>query len=341
MDLNDELRALADAVAGAPGAVVGVGSRTQFDVGDPVPTGAVPIAAPSGIVQFEPADLTVTVGAGTTCSELDRVLGEAGQEIALDPRDPDATVGGVLAVGTSGHRRLRDGPIRDAVLEVRFATGDGRLVKGGGPTVKNVSGYDLPRLIVGSFGTLGILGQVTLRARARPALARWGARPGPADEVLAALVQPSSVLWDGHTTTVLVEGHPDDVDRELLAGALTPVAGPPGLPEGRHRGRISVRPRAIAELGAGLDASGCRWLAEAGVGTVHVAADTGAALGAARTAAHASGGWLLREAGASDLDGFGIALPNLGVMGRLKAAFDPDGKLAPGRLPLAPTAVSA
>ncbi len=341
MDLTDALRALADSVGGATRAVVGVGARTQFDVGDPVPPDAFAITPPSGIVRYEPADLTVTVGAGTTCAELDDVLAAANQEVALDPRSRDATVGGVLAVGTSGHRRLRSGPVRDVVLEVCCATADGRLVKTGGPTVKNVSGYDLPRLLVGSFGTLAILGQVTLRARARAVATRWCARGVDPAELLAVLGRPSSLLWDGHTTTVLLEGHPDDLDRDALAGGLEQVAGPPGFPDGEHRGRISVRPREITTLAARLDAANCRWLAEGGVGTVHVATDTAAALADARSAAHACGGWLLREAGAPELDGFGIDLPNAAVMQRLKTAFDPEGKLAPGRLPLVPTAVSA
>ncbi|HEY5014217.1 MAG TPA: hypothetical protein VIK61_16150, partial [Acidimicrobiia bacterium] len=81
--------------------------------------------------------------------------------------------------------------------------------------------------------------------------------------------------------------------------------------------------------------AGCRWVAEAGVGTVHVAADTTSALAQARTVAHSAGGWLLREAGGGDgFDGFGHPLPDLPIARRLKAAFDPTGKLSPGRLPL-------
>ena len=79
-----------------------------------------------------------------------------------------------------------------------------------------------------------------------------------------------------------------------------------------------------------------RWLAEVGVGTVHVAADEEASLAAARRAATDAGGWLLREAGAPGLDGFGRALPNARLMERVRAAFDPTGKLAPGRLPRGP-----
>ena len=132
-----------------------VGGRTHWEVGGPPPDG-VEIGAPEGVFLYDPAELTVTVGAGTTVADLAGVLAAAGQECVLDPRDPTrATVGGTLAAGLSGHRRLRYGPLRDRLLEVRFVTGDGRVVKGGGPTVKNVTGYDVPRLLVGSLGTIG------------------------------------------------------------------------------------------------------------------------------------------------------------------------------------------
>jgi hypothetical protein len=98
----------------------------------------------------------------------DAVLAAAGQHCPLDPRDPAATVGGTLAAGLSGPRRLRYRPLRDRVLEVHLVTGDGRRVKGGGRVVKNVSGYDVCRLAVGSLGTLGVIAQVTLRCEPRP-----------------------------------------------------------------------------------------------------------------------------------------------------------------------------
>jgi hypothetical protein len=136
---------------------------------------------------------------------------------------------------------------------------------------------------------------------------------------------------------VLLEGEASDVvaERAAIAGALAPSAGP-DWPTGAHRGRISVRPSALRALAPALDMAGVRWLAEVGVGTVHVGADTEDRLAAARTAVTRHGGWLLREAGAPGLDGFGRDLPNRKLMERVGAAFDPDGKLAPGRLPLRP-----
>src|SRR5262249_53385457 len=114
------------------------------------------------------------------------------------------------------------------------------------------------------------------------------------------------------------------------------AATAPALPAGPHRGRISVRPSALRELAPALDTLGARWTAEVGVGTVHVATDDEHALAGARAAAVAAGGWLLREAGAPGLDGFGGILPNAKLMGRVLDAFDPEGKLSPGRLPVEP-----
>jgi glycolate oxidase FAD binding subunit len=357
----EELEDLARAVAAAE-VVAPLGAGTHADVGGALapPPGApvTEVRVAAGIVQYDPAELTVTVRAGTAVAELAAVLGAAGQECPLDPRDPAATVGGVLAAGLSGPRRLRLGPLRERVLEVRFVTAAGRLVKGGGPTVKNVTGYDVPRLMVGSLGTLGVLTQVTLRCQPRPPTRVWGVTDLDPAEVRRRVAAPSAVLWDGRCCRVLLEGHPDDVDDQLAAGALTrtedgpgeaggaaahPQADPQGdprddsrtatWPSGPWRGRVSVPPAALAALGPALDgAGGVRWLAEWGVGTVHVAADDADGLLRARAAAEAHDGWLLREAG-TGVDAFGRELPNADVHRRLKASFDPTGKLNPGRLP--------
>ena len=325
MDLSEAIDVLATSVAIAD-AVVPVGARTQWETGNP-PGDATGLRAPGGVARYEPEDLTVTVGAGTTCADLDAVLAERGQECPLDPRDATATVGGVIACGLSGLRRLRHGPLRDQVLEVRFVTADGRLVKGGGPTVKNVTGYDLPRLFVGSFGTLGVISQVTLRCRPRPEAACWVRADGPVDPY-----RPAAVLQDREHVWVRLEGTAADVDAQ--AADLTRCDAPV-LPEGAHRGRVSVPPGAVAAVGRELDrVDGVRWAAELGVGTVHVAGDDGSVLTAARATAHDHGGWMLREAGGDGIDGFGRPLPNAELMRRVKDAFDPTGKLSPGRLPL-------
>ncbi len=272
---------LQEAVAAAP-AVSTVGGRTHWEVGGPPPGGAevVEVSAPAGVVTFDPDDLTVTVNAGTTCADLAAVLAEHGQECALDPRDPAATVGGVLATGLSGHRRLRWGPLRDRVLEVRFVTADGRLIKGGGPTVKNVSGFDLPRLLVGSLGTLGVIARTTLRCQPLPAASVWCTTALDPFAVRAAVLRPACIRFDGTATHVLLEGETADVAAELAAIGGTPCAMP-AWPAGPHRGRISVPPAELRVLLDRLDAlrsTGVEWAAEMGVGTVHVAAGTADAL---------------------------------------------------------------
>lgn len=325
-------------VIAAANTVVAVGAGTHRDIGGATPPGATEVRVPSGIVSYEPADMTVTVRAGTSVDELETALAEHGQTCLLDPRAPAATVGGTLASGLSGHRRLRFGPVRDRVLEVRFLTGDGRLAKGGGPTVKNVTGYDLPRLFVGSLGTLGVIVQVTLRTQPRSECSSWSVGNSAPEWLRAHLFRPVCLAWDGRRTHVLLEGHPDDVAAEVASASLEPVDGPPSWPADSHRGRASVRPAAIASLGSRLDALDCTWLAEDGVGTVHIGTATEAALGEARIAVEAESGWMLREAGAPGLDPFGRTPANLDVMSRIKDAFDPAGKLNPGRLPYVPNA---
>jgi len=239
--------------------VVAVGGCTQFTP----PEGVRQVRAAAGIVAYEPAEMTVRVRAGTTVAELDAALAEHGQMVPLDPRVPEqATVGGVLAAGESGVRRLRYGPVRDTLLEVRFARADGRVVKAGGPVVKNVSGFDLCRLMVGSRGTLGVITEVVLRVRPRPAVSRWLMGAADPFAVRRKLARPSSILWDGDVTWVLLEGHPSDVAAEAagLGPAFVDSAGPTALPPHRW----SMRPSELR----GLEGSG-EFVAEVGVGTVH------------------------------------------------------------------------
>ena len=297
-----DLAAFAEEV-GSDGPVAPVGGRTQWDVGGAVDVSAREIAAPSGIVEFEPAEMVVRVRAGTTVAELDSALAARGQMVPLDPTDRErATIGGVLAVGHSGVRRLRFGPIRDTVLEATFVSAEGALVKGGGPVVKNVTGFDLPRLLVGSLGTIGILAEVVLRAQPLPVVSRWFRGSGDPFVARAQLFRPSSILWDGTSTWVLLEGHPADVEAELRAlggggAAWSEVESAPQLP----RARVSMRPRELRHVAAQA------FVAEIGVGTVHV-----------------------EQAPAREPDPSSRALHS-----RIKEAFDPTGRLNPGRTVLA------
>ena len=208
------------------------GGGTQWEVGG-LPSGdAREVKAPSGVWSFAPADMVVRCGAGTTAAELNEEIGRAGQMLPLDPLCPkEATVGGVLAVGRSGHRRLRYGPIRDLLLQVVFVNSLGQLIRSGGPTVKNVSGFDLCKLMVGSLGTLGFIAEVILRCQPVPEASQWftgeASTPDIPAKLLAELWQPSSILWNGERVWILLEGHPGDVANQ----AASPAAEAAGLRE--------------------------------------------------------------------------------------------------------------
>ncbi|HZU73877.1 MAG TPA: FAD-binding protein [Acidimicrobiales bacterium] len=295
------------AEVGPDGPVTVAGGMTQWDVGGPVDGSARVVRAPTGVVSHLPAEMIVRVRAGTTVAELDDALGSAGQFVPLDPPDPRrATVGGVLSVGRSGPRRLRWGPVRDCVLEVRFVSAAGELLKGGAPVVKNVSGFDMGRLLTGSLGTLGFLAEVVLRTHPRPAARRWLAGGGDPQQTFDSLYRPSTVLWDGARTWVLLEGHPADVaDQAGRLPGFAEVAGPPPLPAA---GRVSLAPSAALGWAAGLGPGS--FVVEVGVGVVH--------LGPEAAPAPAPPG--------PDPAAAAIAA-------RLKARFDPGGRLNPGRRP--------
>lgn len=239
---------------GADGPVTIAGLATR---GGPV-DGVRPVMAPVGIDWFRPDEMTVQCGAGTPMEELVGELASGGQTVAIPPT---GTVGGALAVGHSSQRRLGYGAVRDTLLQARYVNAAGEVVKAGGPTVKNVSGFDLCRLLVGSHGTLGFLGEVILRTRPIAAHEQWYSSSADPQLLLRALYRPLSMLWDGELVWVLLAGHPKDVEREAAANGLTPDDPPATLPTG---GRWSIPPGRIGSLpGTG------RFVAEVGVGIVH------------------------------------------------------------------------
>jgi FAD/FMN-containing dehydrogenase len=292
-----DLSAFADAV-GAEEPVRVVGGRTDWDVGGaPVPD-VREVRAPAGIVEHHPDEMIVRCGAGTPVAELGDALATHGQFVTL-PARPGATVGGVLAVGRSGIMRLGHGPVRDTVLEVRAVDARGRLVRAGAPVVKNVTGYDLCRLVVGSLGTLALVAEVVLRCRPLPRVSRWFAGETDPFALLRHLHRPASVLWDGTSTWLCLEGHADDVAGQARAVGLPEVGGPPALPTG---GRRSVPPSMLPAM----DPTDGRFIAEIGVGVVHTEYPT---------------------------EPDALRPEVLALNQAVKARFDPTGRLNPGRLP--------
>lgn len=125
---------------------------------------AVSTARLNAVIAHRHGDLTATIQAGAKLVDVNRVLAQHRQWIPLDPPASDrATIGGIVATNDSGPRRHRYGAPRDLIIGVEFARADGRLAKGGGIVVKNVAGYDLPRLLTGSFGSLGLIVTATFK----------------------------------------------------------------------------------------------------------------------------------------------------------------------------------
>jgi len=156
-------------------AVAPVGGGTQLQLG--MPPRRVDLAllttGLNHIVEYEPADLTVTVEAGMRFADLQAALGEHGQFLALDPAvDSNATIGGIIATNASGPLRFSFGSARDLVIGTRVANPDGSLTRAGGRVVKNVAGYDLNKLHIGGLGTLGVIVELSFKlAPIPPALA--------------------------------------------------------------------------------------------------------------------------------------------------------------------------
>jgi glycolate oxidase FAD binding subunit len=147
------------------------GGRTALDYGGIPrrPGAAVDLNGLNRVIDYPAADMTITVEAGITLAALARVLDTEGQRLCIDAPQPDrATIGGVFATNSTGPRRFGWGRPRDQIIGVGFVTADANVIKGGGRVVKNVAGYDFPRLLTGSMGTLGIISNVTLRVRPRP-----------------------------------------------------------------------------------------------------------------------------------------------------------------------------
>jgi glycolate oxidase FAD binding subunit len=123
----------------------------------------------SRVLEYAPGDMTVTVGAGVTITQLQSVLAEHRQRLALDPLWPErATVGGVIATNDSGALRVRYGGVRDLIIGITVVLGAGTIAASGGKVVKNVAGYDLPKLMSGALGTLGIITRAVFRLHPLP-----------------------------------------------------------------------------------------------------------------------------------------------------------------------------
>jgi len=307
---NDPALAAFAELVGDDGPVTVRGSGTRWELGGLVDPEATVVSAPVGVVDHIPAEMTVTVRAGTTVAQLQEVLGGAGQRTALPGRG--GTVGGAVAVGENGLYPRGTGTVAASVLQVRYVSAEGRLVTAGGPTVKNVTGFDLPRLMTGSLGTLGLLAEITLRTNPIPGLSCWlEAEAVDPFAVNDLLLHPSAVLADDARVWVLLEGHAADVEAEsrrlATLGTFVERDGPPPLPEHRW----SLPPAALRDVVAGA--------ADGATGPEPGSGPFVASIGVGHL-------WASQPQPPRPLDPV-----TQSINGRLKSNFDPTGRLNPGR----------
>lgn len=226
--------------AGEPVRIIGGGTRQALGGVVDAPR-TVSTAALSGISLYEPGALTMVAGAGTPLAEIEAALAAEGQRLAFEPMDHRAllgssgepTIGAVAAMNNSGPRRIQAGACRDAMLGARFIDGRGDVISNGGRVMKNVTGYDLVKLMAGSWGALGVITEVSLKVLPAPEASATVLVTGLNDvtavsAMSAALGSPFDVTGAAHlpgqVTMVRVEGFASSVTyraerlRELLTG---------------------------------------------------------------------------------------------------------------------------
>jgi glycolate dehydrogenase FAD-binding subunit len=295
------------------------GADTKAYLGEQRPADLVlETRAMSGIVDHVPADLTVTVRAGTPFAELRDILGASGQMLPLDPpHASSATIGGVVAANSNGFWRLRYGGVRDLLIGIVVALADGSVARAGGRVVKNVAGYDLDKLFIGSFGTLGVLAEATFKVLPLPSATALALAPCSsaaaafkiADALLHTALRPAALVVEGSPggwrTLVAAAGERAQVDRTIADAVraaaavgssaerleddalLSPLRELPARAVDGALVRVALplgAQRSFVETVAGLDAfASCVVDAGSGLARVHLRGDDDAVVSAADT----------------------------------------------------------
>lgn len=198
-DLCEAVRSGTCAVIAGSGSVAG-----KSFLGD-----AVTLRAPAGIVAHTPEELTLKVLAGTPVEEIHEILAVRGQRLRMPSI---GTIGGAVATRRNGMHPETNASLPNTLLMARFVSGRGDLVTGGGPTVKNVSGFDINKILVGSWGVFALIVEMTLRVEPIPACSRWFSGASEAASLAVSSLYRPSVCHESDTGWIVcLEGHPHDV----------------------------------------------------------------------------------------------------------------------------------
>ena len=327
---------LAEASAGGLKVLVWGGGTHQGLGHRVVPDLVISTSRLNRLLAWEPDDMTVVIEGGMGVADLEARLAARGQTAVLPETAGEATVGGVLAAGISGYRRGRYGPTRDRILEITVVTGDGRIVKAGGRVVKNVTGYDLPRLVVGSFGSLGVVVSACLKLWPRPNAAATVTLndPGRADLVY----RPLSVLADRSSTRIFLAGTQAEVESQASRVGGVREEGlvwPPPLP-GETTWSLRVAP-SMMESALNRIPSDADRIGQMTVGEIAFSSARLDGMVDLRGWAESVGGRLVITRASESFyelfDPWGTPPPALDLQRRLIGAFDPRRVINPGRLP--------
>jgi len=356
----EEVSAVMSAADRDRAAVVVFGGATRIDVGD-APSRydvALDMRGVKGIVEHSPADLVCVVRAGATLAELATELARHGQRWPVDVPDPErATVGGTIASAATGPSRLRHQHVRDWVIGCEAVLGDGTRTRAGGRVVKNVTGYDLTRLYSGSFGTLAVLVEVSLKLVAvDERICALALHDGDvarlaslATELRAALPLDALVLATGDaagggaTLTARCAGPLDAVER--LARDVRSRGAFVEIDEAAWRDLVSLPARsthiarAAMPPGRETEALGGSAVAHVGAGSTFLLGERSSEeLASLRSRCEEVGGALVVERTSTGqrraLGTWGRMRIPAEIARRLKERFDPHGVLAPGRMPV-------
>ena len=324
-------------------AVIPCGGGTKLDWGNPPRTADVVLSMrrQNQVIEHAWADLTVTVEAGCTIAELQRTLAQHGQRLAVDPLWPErATIGGILSTNDSGSLRLGYGAMRDLIIGVTLVLADGTIASSGGKVVKNVAGYDLPKLATGALGTLGVIRRAVFRLHPLPhntktlTIAADDAHEiqRVVSAILGAQLAPAAVQVRNGNVDILLEGTLDGIAaQESAINKFGNVKeGSPAVWNAREElwgegtmVKFTTLPSRISAASAPFS----RFVIQAtGIGYAHFDGD----LQALRTAMENDGG-SLTIFGKTTLDAWGSPGDALPLMRAVKEQFDPNGTLNPGR----------